>query len=58
MVEIKCILMDTCTHLDRSMKIKRWTLSNASSRATWENLSASSSIEWIRIKDDDSRISV
>ena len=32
--------MDTRTHLDRSMKIKRWMLSDTlSSRATWQNLS-------------------
>ena len=38
--------METWTHLEGSMKIKWWMLSNASSsHAMWQNLSASSSIE-------------
>ena len=48
-------LMDTLTHLNRSMKIKWWTLSDASSSlAMWKNLSASSSIKRTRLNDDDS----
>ena len=51
--------MDTWTHLDHSMKIKRWTLSDASSsHVTWKNLSTSSSIEGTQINDDDSRTSI
>ena len=47
-------LMDTWTHLDCSMKIEKWTLSDASSsRATKKNLSASSSIQWTRLNDDN-----
>ena len=59
MVEIKCTSMDTWTHLHHSMKIEPWTLSNASSsRATRQNLGASSLIEQKRLKDDNSRIGV
>ena len=51
--------MDTWTHLDHSMKIKRWTLSDASSsRATWKNLSASLSIKRTRLNDDDLQTNV
>ena len=45
-VEIKCIMMDTWTHLDRRMKIEMRTSSNASSsRAIWQDLDTSSLIK-------------
>ena len=51
--------MDMWTHFDRSMKIKRRTLSDtSSSRTTWQNMSAPSSIEQMRLNDKDSHPSV
>ena len=59
MAEIKCTPMDSWNHLNRSMKIKRWTQSNtSSSRTTWQNFGASSLIERTRLKDDDSQTSI
>ena len=47
--------IDTWTHLDHSMKIKRWTLSDASSsHMMWQNQSASQSIERTWLNDDNS----
>ena len=46
--------MDTWTHLDRWMKIKKWMSSDASfAHMTWKNLSASLSIERMQLSDDD-----
>ena len=57
MVEIKCdrwTLMDTWTHLERQMKIKRQAFHGvSSSRETWRNLSDSSSIEKMWFKRND-----
>ena len=51
--------MDTWTHPERQMKIKRQTFHDIfSSCATWRNLSNSSSIERTRFKRYDSHISV
>ena len=51
--------MNTLTHRDCSMKIER-LISNdtSSSRATWRNLDASTYIEWMWLKDDDSQIDI
>ena len=44
-------LVDTCTDLERPMKIKLHALRNVSSlHITGQNLRAPSSIEWIRLK--------
>ena len=48
-------LMDKQTHLDRSMKIKQWTLRDTSSHTRWKILNASSSIKRTRLNDDDSQ---
>ena len=51
--------MKTWTHLERLTKINWRTLSDASSSCqTWQNLSASSSIERIRLNNDDSRTDI
>ena len=51
--------MDMWNHLDRSMKIKRWKLSDTYfSRTTCQNLGTSSSIKRMRLNEDDSRTDV
>ena len=46
--------MDTWMYLEHSMKSKHQTLYDASSRATWLNLSAPSWIKQTRLNGDDS----
>ena len=51
--------MDMCTHTGHLVKIKRQALRNiSSSRATWQNLSAPSSIERTRLQRNDSHPNV
>ena len=62
MVEIKSViwtLVATCRHLEHFMKIKQQALRNiSSSRMTWQNLSALSSIEWTQLNNNDSHQSI
>ena len=52
-------LMDTCTHPEHPMKIKRQALCDvSSSRATWQNLSTPSSIKRTRLKHYDLYLTV
>ena len=51
--------MDTWAHLNRAIKIKWWTLTDAcSSHTIWHNLSASSSIEQTWPNDENLRTCV
>ena len=50
--------MDTCTYPEHPMKIKRQSFRNASSRATWQNLSAPSSNKQTQLKHNDLHPSV